>query len=60
MSAEPTQWPRIRDLPERERELFTRFLEGQTRPWVTDVPEADQDFYYPWDYQNWKKPTFWD
>ena len=28
------QWPRIQDLPEEEREPFTKFLDGQTRPLV--------------------------
>lgn len=47
-------WPRIRDLPEREREPFNRWLSGQTRPLMMGVPEHEQDGYFPWDYDRWK------
>ena len=54
------KWPRIRDLPEKEREPFTKALSHQTRPWVDNIPETDQDFYFPWDYDRWKagSPVF--
>ncbi len=60
-----TGWPRVRELPEAEREAFTRELRGQTRPLVAGVKDADQDFFYPWDYLDWKDrqigiPTTWD
>lgn len=48
------QWPRIRDLPEAEREPFTKFLVGQTCPMIEGEPMDSQDGYYPWDYENWK------
>lgn len=49
-------WPRLRDLPETEREVFGKWLyeNGQTRPEVAGVPDADQDFYYSHDYDRWK------
>lgn len=47
-----TKWPKIRDLPEIEREPFTKWLEGQTRPLIED---SIQDAYFPWDYEDWKK-----
>lgn len=50
----PSQrWPRIRDLPEAEREPFTQWLAGQTRPLL--VGEEIQDGYYGWDYARWKR-----
>lgn len=49
------QWPRVRDLPENERQPFTEWLVGQTMPVVDGAPDADQDAYYPWDYQSWKR-----
>jgi hypothetical protein len=57
-------WPRIRDLPEAEREPFRVALIGQTCPLVDGVPMSEQDFYYPWDYDRWKSGpsghTEWD
>lgn len=52
-----TQWPRIRDLPAAEREPFSRFLTGQTRPciMVDGKIDPESDGYYPWDYENWKR-----
>lgn len=47
--------PRIRDLPEKERVMFREFLAGQTTPFLPGVPMRDQDGYYPWDYDNWKR-----
>jgi hypothetical protein len=49
-----TQWPRIRDLPEPERNPFTKWLEGQTMPWIEGEPVENQDAFYPWDYERWK------
>jgi hypothetical protein len=51
----PVSWPRIRDLPESERQPFSEFLWGQTLPLIDGVPMAEQDGYYPWDYDNWKR-----
>lgn len=54
-----TKWPRVRDLPEHERAAFTKALAHQTRPLVES--EAEQDFYYPWDYEAWKRGVaLWD
>ena len=53
MSDMESPWPRIRDLPEEEREPFRQFLVGQTCPSIDD---PIQDAYYPWDYDNWKRP----
>ena len=49
------EWPRIRDLSKQEQEPFSKFLHGQTVPWVPGLEGKDQDFYYPWDYENWKR-----
>lgn len=49
------EWPRIQDLPEEERFPFAEWLYGQTCPWVEGVPADEQDAYYPWDYQRWKR-----
>ena len=51
----PASWPRIRDLPEVERDPFDKFLRGQTIPLLEGVPMSEQDGYYPWDYDNWKR-----
>lgn len=48
-------WKRIRDLPENERDEFVKWLEGQTRPWIDGEPASEQDGYYEWDYENWKR-----
>jgi len=45
---------RIRNLPEDERKPFSEYLAGQTRPWIEELPEDEQDFFYPSDYQRWK------
>ena len=50
-------WPRIKDLPEAEREPFTQWLGGQTRPLedgYEEIPEAEWDWFYQWDYDRWK------
>jgi hypothetical protein len=49
------EWPRIRDLPVEEQELFRQWITGQTVPLLPDVPFAEQDGYFPWDYEQWKK-----
>lgn len=49
------EWPRIRELPDAEREPFSKFLTGQTLPLMEGVPMSEQDAYYPWDYENWKR-----
>lgn len=48
-------WPRIRELPEAEQAPFREFLNGQTCPWIDGETQAEQDAYYPWDYNNWKR-----
>jgi hypothetical protein len=53
--SEKQVWPRIRDLPPEEQEPFSKWLFGQTMPLDTDYPMSEQDFYYPWDYENWKR-----
>lgn len=50
-----THWPRIKDLPEAEREPFRKFLSGQTCPLITSLSYDEQDAYYPWDYKQWKR-----
>lgn len=54
MSANENTWPRIRDLPEAEREPFRNYLEDQNTPMVMSLSAAEQDFYYPDSYQRWK------
>lgn len=49
------EFPRIRDLPKKEQKAFRKFLYGQTVPVVEGVPVEDQDFYYSWDYDNFKR-----
>lgn len=51
----PELWPRIRDLPEAEQAPFREFLCGQTCPLLDNVSMKEQDAYYPWDYENWKR-----
>ena len=48
--------PRVRDLPSDEQGPFWNWLtvNGQTRPAVEGVPDGDQDFYFPHDYDDWK------
>lgn len=53
--SETQDWPRIKDLPAKERTPFRKFLGGQTVPLIPGVPEKEQDGYYPWDYLNWKR-----
>jgi len=47
------RWPRVRDLPEAEREPFTVWLAGQNRPKLANQPEDQQDGFYGWQYQSW-------
>ncbi|MEK9811254.1 MAG: hypothetical protein VW362_12450 [Candidatus Nanopelagicales bacterium] len=49
------KWPRLRDLPEGERQPFKVHLQGQTCPLLDGVPMAEQDAFYPWDYEDWKQ-----
>ena len=51
----PFQWPRLRDLPEEDREPFWQWLAGQTRPWLDGVAMSEQDAYYRRDYARWVK-----
>lgn len=46
------EWPRVRDLPEGEREAFSHWLFGQTQPWIEGARK--QDGYYQHDYELWK------
>jgi len=50
----PVPFPRIRDLPKKEQKPFAKWLAGQTMPWEEGFPAAEQDFYFPWDYEDWK------
>jgi hypothetical protein len=50
----PINWPRVSNLPKEEQEPFSKWLRGQTRPYILDLPVSDQDGYYPWDYKRWK------
>ena len=47
-------WPRIKDLPEDEREPFAEWLGGQTRPFIEGLSWDEQDGYYSCDYERWK------
>lgn len=51
----PPTWPRIKDLPQQEQETFKQFLIGQTCPLIEGLPDKEQDGYYPWDYDNFKR-----
>lgn len=51
------EFPRIKDLPVEEQELFKEWLTGQTMPLADnykEIPQEEWDWYYPWDYQRWK------
>lgn len=50
------EWPRLRDLPEKESEEFKMWLMGNglTVPLLDMVLAEDQDAYYPHDYGDWK------
>lgn len=48
-------YARIRDLPTEERGPFMEALQGKTVPMIEGVPQAEQDAFYPWDYQSWKR-----
>lgn len=45
---------RLRDLPDRERDLFWEWMYGQTRPFEDGLPDEDQDFFFPHDYDRWR------
>lgn len=49
------KYPRIRNLPVAEKELFRKYLNGQTCPIVEGIPMNEQDFYYPWDYDRFSR-----
>lgn len=51
------QWPRLRDLPESERQAFTNWICEQTRPIEPSLPETEeyQDFYFRHDYYRWRE-----
>ena len=61
MQNEPScEYPRIRDLPENERQSFREHLFHQTRPILTDeagrmLPREEQDAYNECDNIRWKK-----
>ena len=55
MSEKKSDYQRIRDLPEEEREPFEKWMRGQTCPYVDTEPIEEQDFFYPWDYDRWKQ-----
>ena len=46
--------PRIRNLPKAEQAPFSKWLDGQTRPWIYEVGECEQDGYFKDDYDRWK------
>lgn len=46
---------RLRDLPEAERSVFARWLQGQTIPSLHGVPTAEQDAFYLHDYRRWRE-----
>lgn len=49
-------FPRIKDLPEAERQPFVDWLQGQTRPIDESLPPTEeQDCYYQYDYLRWKE-----
>lgn len=53
-------YPRIRNLPEKEREPFKKWLGDhlcQIPVPDTTVPISGQDWYYPFDYEAWKRST---
>ena len=53
-------WPRFRDIPEPERTAFRKFMVGQTCPFIPGLEPGESDFYFPWDYDNFKSknPVF--
>jgi hypothetical protein len=48
-------FPRLKDLKPRERKQFSKWLGGQTRPYLKGLSYDEQDGYYPWDYERWKR-----
>jgi hypothetical protein len=50
-----THWPRIRELPKDEQKPFRQWLSGQTCPLMSGVPHEEQDAFYPWDYDRWRR-----
>lgn len=55
MNQKKFNWPRIRNLPEGERQPFLDFLANQTRPMIEGVPMDEQDGYFESDYLNFKR-----
>jgi hypothetical protein len=60
-----TKFPRIRNLSPDEQREFSKWLMGQTCPFLKGVPYEEQDGYYPCDYDAWKaylkgEPVSWD
>jgi hypothetical protein len=58
-------WPRVRDLPEAERQRFELYLgiEGIARPLLEGLEMDEQDGFFPEDYEVWKmenEPLNWD
>lgn len=59
------KFPRIKDLPSSEQREFSKWLMGQTCPYLKGVPYEEQDAYYQSDYDAWKaslrgEPVSWD
>jgi hypothetical protein len=49
------RWPRMRDIPEADRQSFTACLEGKTRPLIDGESDENQDAFYQHDYERWKR-----
>ena len=49
---------RVQHLPKDEQFPFSKWLDGQTRPWIDGIPEIQQDGYFPWDYETWKEGAY--
>lgn len=52
---EKITYSRICNLSANEREKFSKWLWGQTCPMLDYLPMSEQDGYYDWDYERWKK-----
>lgn len=52
---EVTHWPRIKNLPKNEQKPFRKWLSGQTCPLIDGLAYEEQDAFYPWDYDQWKR-----
>ena len=51
-------WPRIRDLPERDRGPFGKWLSGQSRPVIGGIREDEQDGFFQHDYERWREMVY--